>query len=312
MSISVKCNGCGKTFTVKDEFAGKKGKCKSCGSVIAIPKPEVAQDTYDLAEDDIADVAAAGRAEIQKMAAQNVAAPVEAGSAELPTARLAPASKIAAPYYPPPIRPIQTDARGTGGGIRVNGLNILLVIIGVAMVGEGLRELRLGWQAKLTPQAITCSQLIHSGYGDNAYVHMTNFHMHLESFVRKGQPGNPFSYETVWVPCDPDNEKLASVQLIVKSSQVHNPKELKDLSNDSFIEGLIVNKIDSLNDKERAILQGHYGTFDVNNCLILEDQRTPKSAGIALVPLIGGLIVIAGALVWMFEGISHGGMKKAV
>jgi DNA-directed RNA polymerase subunit RPC12/RpoP len=38
MSIVVSCQ-CGKQFKVKDEFAGKKGKCPSCGNRFIVPTP---------------------------------------------------------------------------------------------------------------------------------------------------------------------------------------------------------------------------------------------------------------------------------
>jgi hypothetical protein len=41
VSITFKCNLCGKGYRVKDELAGKKAKC-SCGTSIAIPKPQPA------------------------------------------------------------------------------------------------------------------------------------------------------------------------------------------------------------------------------------------------------------------------------
>src|ERR1700744_320422 len=37
MSISFSCDSCGKSFTVDDKFAGKKGKCKQCGATMQIP-----------------------------------------------------------------------------------------------------------------------------------------------------------------------------------------------------------------------------------------------------------------------------------
>ncbi|MFO0884401.1 MAG: hypothetical protein U0894_09465 [Pirellulales bacterium] len=37
MPIAVNCSHCGKTLKVKDEFAGKKGKCPSCNGSIPIP-----------------------------------------------------------------------------------------------------------------------------------------------------------------------------------------------------------------------------------------------------------------------------------
>lgn len=35
--IEVKCGTCGKNFGVKDEFAGKTGKCPNCGSPVTVP-----------------------------------------------------------------------------------------------------------------------------------------------------------------------------------------------------------------------------------------------------------------------------------
>ncbi len=38
MSISFSCPDCGKSFTVDEKFAGKKGRCKQCGGVTQIPE----------------------------------------------------------------------------------------------------------------------------------------------------------------------------------------------------------------------------------------------------------------------------------
>src|SRR5262249_15065029 len=35
--IGFSCSGCGKSFSVKDEFSGKKTKCPSCGAPIRVP-----------------------------------------------------------------------------------------------------------------------------------------------------------------------------------------------------------------------------------------------------------------------------------
>lgn len=39
MPISFDCQ-CGKNYSVKDEFAGKRAKCKACGRVNVVPEPE--------------------------------------------------------------------------------------------------------------------------------------------------------------------------------------------------------------------------------------------------------------------------------
>jgi len=37
MAISVTCHSCGREYSVKDEAAGKKFKCKDCGEVVDVP-----------------------------------------------------------------------------------------------------------------------------------------------------------------------------------------------------------------------------------------------------------------------------------
>ena len=39
MAIPVQCKVCGKSMNVRDEMAGKKGKCPACGSVVDVPGP---------------------------------------------------------------------------------------------------------------------------------------------------------------------------------------------------------------------------------------------------------------------------------
>jgi hypothetical protein len=37
MAITFECEGCGKSYTVRDDFAGKTGQCKQCGQRMTIP-----------------------------------------------------------------------------------------------------------------------------------------------------------------------------------------------------------------------------------------------------------------------------------
>jgi hypothetical protein len=50
MPIPVAC-GCGQSSRVKDEFAGRKIRCRSCGAVLVVPRPEPAGDVEDEASD---------------------------------------------------------------------------------------------------------------------------------------------------------------------------------------------------------------------------------------------------------------------
>ena len=44
MPIQFQCDGCGRQFAVKEQYAGKKTKCDRCGRVLVIPHTIVAQD----------------------------------------------------------------------------------------------------------------------------------------------------------------------------------------------------------------------------------------------------------------------------
>jgi rRNA maturation protein Nop10 len=52
-TISVDCPGCGKRFKVAAQHAGRKGKCKACGTGVVIPAPPRVEeeDIYDITED---------------------------------------------------------------------------------------------------------------------------------------------------------------------------------------------------------------------------------------------------------------------
>lgn len=51
MSIEVVCDGCNKKYQVKEELAGRRVKCKSCGETMRIPDADTYEDDV-LEEDD--------------------------------------------------------------------------------------------------------------------------------------------------------------------------------------------------------------------------------------------------------------------
>lgn len=60
MSIQVHCPGCSRSYTLKDELAGKKFKCKGCQAVVAIPRGEeevLLAEVADDAEEDLTPIA---------------------------------------------------------------------------------------------------------------------------------------------------------------------------------------------------------------------------------------------------------------
>ena len=54
MAITFSCQGCGKSYTAGDEFAGKKMRCKACQQVVSIPAAVAEEDIYGLDEAEVA------------------------------------------------------------------------------------------------------------------------------------------------------------------------------------------------------------------------------------------------------------------
>ena len=53
MAISVRCPNCEKTLTLDDKYAGKRGKCKSCGSPIQVPEADRLADLHASSPSDL-------------------------------------------------------------------------------------------------------------------------------------------------------------------------------------------------------------------------------------------------------------------
>jgi hypothetical protein len=68
MSINVQCDSCNSSFKVKDEFAGKRGKCPTCG--VGVQVPHLPKRRTEIAEPQTAQIVHAGPAPPQLIAIQ--------------------------------------------------------------------------------------------------------------------------------------------------------------------------------------------------------------------------------------------------
>lgn len=48
MGIPVVCQSCGRTFSVKDKYAGQVGSCKFCHNTVRVPQREDEADELDV------------------------------------------------------------------------------------------------------------------------------------------------------------------------------------------------------------------------------------------------------------------------
>jgi hypothetical protein len=140
MSIAFACTGCGKSFKVKDELAGRKAKC-SCGQMMTVPAPVVEppeEDIFAFKEDEAPKVV--------KRAPAMAAAPSMPATSAATTATLV----MAAPPYTPPARvspqALAAMQASSGGGAtrRFAYLLLLAAMIPLVMSTLSRKEFKIG------------------------------------------------------------------------------------------------------------------------------------------------------------------------
>jgi hypothetical protein len=110
MSIEVSCE-CGKRFSVGDQYAGKRGRCKACGAFVTVPAAtEPPAYTHDLADEAIP--------------VANVAAPAEEANTRGP----------ALPAYPSFNRRGRAAADKTSRvSVHVNPVIVVLILLAIVI-----------------------------------------------------------------------------------------------------------------------------------------------------------------------------------
>jgi hypothetical protein len=271
-----------------------------------VPAEAPADDGVDL--DALASLEASGIPDNTiPMAATEVFAPAKIATVARPTARKSKAS--ASKFQMPRL------------GFRITRIIIALLVGGGLLVFKGAQELMLASSASDAAQDITCADLGASGPGDNAHVRVTNF-VSLSNYVyRKSESGG--DWQTVWLPIAPPNlvkvpmfKKAKNPHLIPKdwvdSSQVHvlikthkvrGEGDVQDAMMRETVDGLVINKIEKLTDKERDLLREAYPLMDVDNVQIVEEDRKPQG-GMGMMMLAGGIVLVLLGLAMMFRPIS--------
>jgi hypothetical protein len=160
---------------------------------------------------------------------------------------------------------------------------MFVAFLGIGAIAMGLQERSLAQQSSTTPEEITLRQLIERGPEGNPYVVLSDFALG-EDYVYEHRKGQAFLWERVWVPIFPADEAGAQdnpqkVQAIIKSSRVRNAFGLAQLAARKKLRGMVINRVESLSQRETELLQQRYPGTDFSRCLIIEEGREPAKAG---------------------------------
>ncbi len=183
------------------------------------------------------------------------------------------------------------------GGFWRLRLGVAGLVLGGMLLFVGFHEWQLGSAASAQPEDLTLQQLIARGPQGNPNVRLRDFML-----------GDNFAYFTddtgtywkrVLVPAVPPTmgEQSAHVlipKVIVKTTHVANENQLDALHARTQLEGLVVNRIESLGKDERDLLIQDYPGIDFERCIIFEVGRKPSDGTMIFLMGAGGLALLLG------------------
>jgi hypothetical protein len=190
-------------------------------------------------------------------------------------------------------------------------LGIALIIFGCILGYFTFREGQLASTASAKPEEISLKELIARGPQGNAHIILKDFVGFPEESVMETQNNNDNYFTKVWIPVVPREAAEApghaprgGVKAIIKSNKVHSETEVVSLSHQPTVQGMVVNRIESLGSDERKELEKSPLGIDTARCLIIEHGRAPSGSSVLLL-MGGGTIALlaggAGLLVLSFK-----------
>jgi hypothetical protein len=90
------------------------------------------------------------------------------------------------------------------------------------------------------------------------------------------------------------------IHVLIKTDKARNKEDVEAAMNSDMVEGLVINKIESLTQNEQDLLHQKYPAMSEDNCYIVEDGRQPRG-GVGAMMILGGLAIGAFGLFLMFK-----------
>jgi len=190
---------------------------------------------------------------------------------------------------------------------------IALVVGGAFLTFFGYNENKLASAADTDPQTMTAAELIANGPGDNAHILLEDFQVIAWETIVLTPEDNENKYEKVWAPVitidDPYIEEIQAlpdtalttppyreeIGLILYSKDIASGAELERVAMNETVQGLVINEIDTLSGDELKELQKSL-KIDPDKVIILEHNRNPKSGGLTMLMMVGGILLILSGL----------------
>jgi hypothetical protein len=176
------------------------------------------------------------------------------------------------------------------------GCAFVPLLFGVVMVIGGVLAYRSSQFVESQPQEITCRELSNHGPGDNAHLLISDFTVVADAYVV--QEGKDYDDPDVaWIPLVPAGQPEPEVfHVILLSEQATTPDEVRELADESQIQGVVENVVGFLLQRDRDTLADEFPGSTLDNCYLISHQErgyTPPSASLGLVCIAIGAVISA-------------------
>lgn len=197
-------------------------------------------------------------------------------------------------------------------------LPLTICVLGGGAVFWGAREWSIASESRDDADRITCKALATIGPGANTHVRLADFVL-APDYLYESVDGR---WKRVWAAALPidgpyaqavraayekgDRLEMASarfprpVNVIVESSDVHDPDEFEKFAESAELEGIALPASSTLSAEEERRLRGTFG--DLTNTKIVHLGRTRTNRLLSLLAMLGGAGAIVGVGVSAFLG----------
>jgi hypothetical protein len=191
-------------------------------------------------------------------------------------------------------------------------LAIFMFVIGGMLGYFGYKEYRISKLSTPQPEDIALDALIKRGPHGNAHVRLKEFTF-CDNIVYSENKKTK-RWEKVYIPVVPgapapgqiQNPKPGAVQAIIVSTSSPTKADVERFGNQTVIQGLITNYIDSMGSQEEKLLKESYPGTDVANVLLIEAGREPAGSGKLMAMCGGGAALLLGGVVVLLIRAARG------
>jgi hypothetical protein len=177
------------------------------------------------------------------------------------------------------------------------GALVVAAALGVMTYTEGT----LAFKSSAEPEEISLKKLIDRGPDGNAYIILTDFVL-CDNLVNEFNQSNKDRWTKVWIPVVTADEAAlvpkgplnpSKVKALFFSTKITNHQEIEARLHQPKVQAMVTNRIVSLDAKVRNLLQQSYPGTNFDECLIIQEGRTPFSRGVVYLFGVGAVVALA-------------------